>query len=1013
MTQLGRFYERVVEMGWLVAIAAAPMYFNIYSSRVFEPDKATIIRSVALFTAAAFLLRELERRRSGAAGSDGEPGELHRPLVLAALALAVVQIIATITSIAPPVSWWGSYMRLEGTYTFLSYFALFLIMLASLRRREQVDRVITVSLLVSAPISFYGIVQFLHLDPLPWGGDVTARVTSSLGNAIFLAAYLIMVVPLTLVRWVDSYRQWRQTPSPSRSVWGASAPVLLQRVGLVILMNAFPAYLLIINVRSSNVWWGALPALATFVLLCLPFARRSKPLPPVVGLVSYGVLFALQVIAIILTQSRGPWIGLAAGLVCFVTLVAIRGRQRRLLKGIVAAAIPAALFLLVFNLPISQLDSLRQLPYVGRLGTLTQLESGTGKVRSLIWQGSLELLRERPDPGLQPDALSSLRPLIGYGPDAMALASNKVYQSGLSQVEARNASPDRNHLNLLDHLIMTGVLGLAAYLAVVIFGLWRGWTYLWRSDQRHSQLILIGVIAGLAAHLVESQVGIVIVATWTYFWVYLAIIARAPAWTAELAPATAGAVPASAPRTAGIAAADMSGRKRKGRRAPVDVQPVATTLASGDSAGAWYWPASYVGLSIFGVALLVTARPIEDASVIFALSYAWAALGILVGGLAMSGTTARLRRSMPSRSPGWIPAVAPVLALLIIAPITLWNLSVVTADVYYKRGTGAEALGRVDVAVTQYQKALRLQPDQDWYFIFFGRALLTLAEQRSASQGAAAPVPMTTDQLLAMDTRALSAMPKEELLAATNTLFDRARELSPLNPDHYANLGRLHRYWGDTVDRSHLDDSLLYLQEATTVSPRVAHLQDDLARTYMSRGEIDKALQVLDHSKQLDPTYASTYLLIGYAYQQQQMWDDALANLQKAMEIDPGSLVAEGGAEQRIAKYIEAGKGEELAEIFRHVVEENPSNSTVRSTYGFVLSRLGKTQEALDQFRINVELSPKDWIGHRNMAISYQQLGMVPEALAAAELALQYAPEDQKKPIRDFVAALQSTEGHN
>ncbi|MCL4534784.1 MAG: tetratricopeptide repeat protein [Bacteroidetes bacterium] len=1009
MTQLGRFYERVVEMGWLMAIAATPIYFNIYSSRVFEPDKATILRSVAVFTAAAFLLAQLERRGGQSAAGDDQQGGLHRPLMVSALALAGVQILATITSIAPPISWWGSYMRLQGAYTFLAYFTLFLIMLASLRRREQVDRLITVALLVSAPISLYGIVQFLHKDPLPWGGDVAARVTSSLGNAIFLAAYLIMVVPLTLTRWVESLRRWQRTPPPTAAAWEASVPSLLGRVGLVLLMNLFPAFLLILNGRSPNVWWGALPALASFVVLCLPFTRQSKPLPPLVGVLSYGLLSALQVLAIFLTQSRGPWIGLAAGLVCFVALLALRGRRRQLLKGAVGVAIPLALLLVIVNLPIPQLDSFRQLPYVGRLGTLTELESGTGKVRSLIWQGSLELLRERPAPGLQPDALAALRPLVGYGPDVMALASNKVYQPGLAQLEARNASPDRNHLNLLDHLIMTGALGLAAYLAIVVLGLRLAWVYLWKADQWHSQLVLIGIISGLAAHLVESQVGIVIVATWTYFWMYLAIIARTPAWTAE--PALAGVAQAVALQPA-PATVIASGRRRKGRRTPTGTEPEPAALAStsNDIFSPWYWPASYVGLSIFGVILLLAARPIEDASLLYALSYAWAVVGILVGGITMSGTTASLRRALPAWSGGWVPVLAPVLLLLVLTPITLKNLSVVTADVYYKRGTGAEAMGRMDLAVLNYQKALLLEPDQDWYYIFFGRTLLTLAEQRppqAANPASAASVPLAADQILTLDARAVSAMPREELLGATHALFDRARQLNPLNPDHYANLGRLYRFWGETADRKYLDDSVRLLDEAITVSPRSTLLRNDLARTYMSRGEFDQALKVLEESRQLDPTFASTYALLGYAYQELQMWDQALASHDRALEIDPSSLM-ESGAEQRIVKYIEAGKGEELAQILRRAAEKHPTSTVVHSTYGFVLSRLGKTQEALDQYRINVELAPKDWVGHRNMAISYQQLGMLPEALASAQLALQYAPDNQKKPMQDFVASIQA-----
>ncbi len=69
MTRLGRFYEWVVEIGWLLAIAATPMYFNVYSSRVFEPDKATVLRSVVLLAAAAFLLGWIERRSSKERGS--------------------------------------------------------------------------------------------------------------------------------------------------------------------------------------------------------------------------------------------------------------------------------------------------------------------------------------------------------------------------------------------------------------------------------------------------------------------------------------------------------------------------------------------------------------------------------------------------------------------------------------------------------------------------------------------------------------------------------------------------------------------------------------------------------------------------------------------------------------------------------------------------------------------------------------------------------------------------------
>ncbi len=105
------------------------------------------------------------------------------------------------------VSLLGSYQRLQGTYTTLSYIVIFFLMLQGLRTKQQFNRVVTVAILVSFPIALYGLVQHFGLDPLPWGGNVTDRVASNMGNAIFVAAFLIMVVPLTLSRLMENWKE--------------------------------------------------------------------------------------------------------------------------------------------------------------------------------------------------------------------------------------------------------------------------------------------------------------------------------------------------------------------------------------------------------------------------------------------------------------------------------------------------------------------------------------------------------------------------------------------------------------------------------------------------------------------------------------------------------------------------------------------------------------------------------------------------------------------------------------
>ncbi|MCZ7667759.1 MAG: hypothetical protein M5U34_11365 [Chloroflexi bacterium] len=119
------------------------------------------------------------------------------PFVLPVFALVVVYLLSTLFSVTPAVSLLGSYQRLQGTYSTLSYITIFALVAATMRRREQVSRLVTFIIITSIPVAFYGLLQHFDLDPLPWGGDVTVRVAGHMGNAIFIAAYLIMAAPLT------------------------------------------------------------------------------------------------------------------------------------------------------------------------------------------------------------------------------------------------------------------------------------------------------------------------------------------------------------------------------------------------------------------------------------------------------------------------------------------------------------------------------------------------------------------------------------------------------------------------------------------------------------------------------------------------------------------------------------------------------------------------------------------------------------------------------------------------
>lgn len=617
-SRLALFSEKFIQASWLVALIIAPLFFNIYSSRVFEPDKIALIRTIALAMGALWLVLRAERWRGGrAAGSkDATPTSLAlgqrvrawvgqvsngNPLTLPALFLLMAYIVSTVLSVSPTVSLFGSYQRLQGLYTFTSYLVIFFLAASLIRTRADIERGITLALVVSFPIALYGIIQHYFVDPLPWVGDVTTRVASNLGNSIFVGAFLILAIPLALTRWIQTTeRAATGFPTRMRRVFYAAAIASLVLVGaswglafdlgakpiiegnyngtltppqLALASSAFNLALLISCIIVAL--WGA----AAFLL------KQRVVNFLLTGL--YGSVLALQLVALVFSQSRGPLLGLGAGLFTFGVLFALVRGVRKVALGIVGLI--ALLFVVValINIPNSPLSSLRELPYVGRMGRVFELDQGTGRVRVLIWQGALQLVVPH-EPLWSPltgdDPFNVVRPLIGYGPETMYVSYNRFYPPELGNIESRNATPDRSHNETFDALVTTGLFGFIAenilfltifYFALkwlgfissardrnlfvalwygggillcVIFGLVFGWefigvalpggmmlgmfTYLvsaaLRGDHRSGlsaplALLVVALTALFVSHFIEIHFGIAIVSTRVYFWFFAAV----------------------------------------------------------------------------------------------------------------------------------------------------------------------------------------------------------------------------------------------------------------------------------------------------------------------------------------------------------------------------------------------------------------------------------------------------------------------------------------------------------
>jgi tetratricopeptide (TPR) repeat protein/O-antigen ligase len=185
----GAILEALPEAIALTLLAALPAFINLASERIFEEEKALLIRGAALLALPGAILAW--RRR-------GAP-LLRHPAVITFGALTLALLVAAIAAAAPHDAFVGAYLRRHGFLTWLALAIAFAAMCTAARTPAGRDRLVAATVLGSIWPCGYALLQRAHVDPIGWIAASSDRVGSTFGNPIFLGGYLAMVLPLTLV----------------------------------------------------------------------------------------------------------------------------------------------------------------------------------------------------------------------------------------------------------------------------------------------------------------------------------------------------------------------------------------------------------------------------------------------------------------------------------------------------------------------------------------------------------------------------------------------------------------------------------------------------------------------------------------------------------------------------------------------------------------------------------------------------------------------------------------------
>lgn len=493
-----------MESLWLLTIFLVPLVFATPAvmSYGYDVPKVTLYRSLVGLMAALWIIEwglsmrprwELNHWDRWASTKRWVVQHPSRWLLLAAGLVLASNLISTLASTSISISLWGSEPGLDGYgfYNILSHLVLFATVATHLKTERQMWRVLSAIVASGLVLSLYSILQYFGLDPLGIhsGG---LRVVASLGNPIFVGAFLLMVVPIALAMAIRS--------------------------------NGEPASRI-----GTMLWVGALTAL----LMAIAFTGARGPW--------IGLAVAVLVLLALVTAALGWRAGVRAGMLLAVS-AGITWGVFTFVRPSPAAQENLASRALSVEQEVQDLLSFGDVgvqPEGAQATRASKQEVPTpSSIRSrlLLWQGSGELVLRRPWFEFDDRPLPLSLHLFGYGPEFLryVFPLQRPHELTDPQRETVYRYAEDAHNSIIHRAVELGFFGLASYLFLLAAVLARGVSLLVRDRAvalPNHKLVVSALLASVGGRILEQMLGIPHLSDVALFWTLVAVMAALPTLT--------------------------------------------------------------------------------------------------------------------------------------------------------------------------------------------------------------------------------------------------------------------------------------------------------------------------------------------------------------------------------------------------------------------------------------------------------------------------------------------------
>ncbi len=490
------YCDQIIIAILLVIIIAVPLYFDVHLHSTFDLSKITILYVLTFAILAIWSIKDIvncmsppeqtcragEQHNRAGRQARTRPTindqniriqqHLRQPLILPILAFLFVTGFATAFSINPYLSLVGTYKRYGGFISTIVYISLFFIIIHFVDKK-RLSALCNVIILTACLSSIYGILQHFGLDLYKWSTPFSPgiRVSATFGNPVFFAAFLIMVIPLVLIK-IFSCNEWFKT-------------YLFIGI-LALLLIAFyytKTRASFLGLIISNLFFFYFIGKKVFL------ANKTKTVVTITIIIGISIFFNVNNKNSVVEKLIGS-----------LTPAISDSKQPSVFKE---------------NAPSASIDTYWDVDLAHQL-------EGSVLIRFLIYMAGLKVIYDYPILGIGPDTLGMVYPQY----------IAKLHRETYKQTAFTNQN--RVHNDFLDIAVSRGLPGLGIYVWLIFAYarmVWKGH----KKAEMADKILIIGLSSGCLAYFVQNQFsfGHIPIITLSWFLIAMTVIACPPSGEAQ------------------------------------------------------------------------------------------------------------------------------------------------------------------------------------------------------------------------------------------------------------------------------------------------------------------------------------------------------------------------------------------------------------------------------------------------------------------------------------------------